>query len=465
MNILTKILNNRLINEYAFLALFVIFYYLIRLSIFNSGWDGSDANGHDVDIFLNHRTGPNYLLIGQVDGAKMLGNPDHPALMYEIFSKLGYIFQIFIDHKSLSYPEIVYRIKVMVASIQLTFYIVFFWLIFQKVKSKSGRILTIILGCILASTPLAINSSNEFQLDSLIGWFTVGCISLTIAAASFRILRGIKLLIPLFLSALVISIGKNEWTLLLLTALVAAAIFLTTRAYLSPDKKNDLRKELTIVLVCIAGCIAGNLVSFLFDPANYMAGWHLLTRMSKGASILAENGFENFVRLTKERRIYLYAPALLLTYSTLELIRLKKIGAELVILYLISLGFFFGFFFSTWGAYPRYFSPAYIAIIIMSGIIYANHHQEYKINIRCLIFSALMLFIFANGIKYARSHQIRDQHQWGIKQLPANSNCIYSAPIEATYDGGEKINFIVSGMGQTFAEIVGDKHNLRLCEQ
>jgi hypothetical protein len=168
------------------------------LSIFDSGWDGSDANGHDVDIFLNHRTGPNYLLIGQVDGTKIFGNPNHPALIYEVFSKLGCLFEVFIDHKALSYPEIIYRIKAMVATIQLIFYIVLILLILQKIKNKSGRIFGIALVCIASNTPLAINSSNEFQLDSLIGWVSLGCISLTVAACNFELLKNFKLIIALF---------------------------------------------------------------------------------------------------------------------------------------------------------------------------------------------------------------------------------------------------------------------------
>jgi hypothetical protein len=205
-------------------------------------------------------------------------------------------------------------------------------------------------------------------------------------------------------------------------------------------------------------------VSYFFDPVNYMAGWNLVIRMSSGASILGQNGFENFVRITKERGIYLYAPALLLIYSSLELIKCKRIHVEILMLYFICLAFFFSFFFSTWGPYPRYFAPAYIAIIILSGIIYANNFQRFKINVKSVVFLILMLLICVSGLKYSRSYQIRDQHSSGLNQLPAIPTCLYHSPIELTYEGGNKINFIVSGLERTFAEAVASKHNLKICE-
>ena len=76
-----------------------------------------------------------------------------------------------------------------------------------------------------------------------------------------------------------------------------------------------------------------------------------------------------------------------------------------------------------------------------------------------------MLAISFNALKYVTSREIKEQHKWGLTQLPENSSCIYSAPLESTFDGGERINFIVSGMGQTFAQVVGDKYDLKLCEQ
>lgn len=449
-------------SNYFLVVVFVGIYFFVRWPLFSLGWDGHDGSGHDLHIFLNHPTGPNYLLVYKVRDLIQYGIPQHPALPYEIISWLGYLYQKIIDYKNYSYEQIIFHIKLLVSIVQLFFYIALIFIILKLTKNHKIRLQIIILLSLFSISPLSINNSNEFQMDSLIGLSMLGLYSLVLVAFSKNLFTK-KIAYPLiFLTSTYIGLGKTEWSLFLMCSIVISGAYFLWLNIFSLDKKDLNVHNGYLILVVFLGCIFGNLLSYQIDVVNYLAGWDLVLRESPRSTVFSKDGFGKFLEAFKMRALFLWAPIFLVLYGVIFIIRKREVSGALLLSYITAITFFFGYFFSTWGGdIPRYFSPSYMALIITCIGMYASFHgaEIFKWERWGMCFIVLILFIIS--YQYLINPKLVTGHQHGIVERNFDPGCLYHIPIEDLQLSDA--NFIAKGIGSDDAMLLADKHNLRLC--
>ena len=455
------------INKYTLILFFSVFYFTVRAPFFNMGWDGSDANGLDVDMFVNHPQKPNYLLIARMNGSDIYAPAfGHPAPMYGMFISMGYVLQKFENYHNLSDAQIIYRAKVIASIFQLLIFVLLLLIIFKDEKRNiSPRKLLLYLGIFLVSlTPLAINNSNEFQIDSLFGLAMVGSYCITLAAYLFKCISGKLFYILLFLSSVFIALGKNEWSLLLIISLIACSVYLLARKYLF-KQDDDTIEPYKIIGISLLGCIFGNVLSYLFEASLYFSGWDLLFRMSKQSSIFSKDGIGKLILVTQDRFIFIASLLAMIAYATFIVIRnIKKIDSIVILSYFISVFFFFSFFLSTWGSFSRYFAPSFAALLITMSVAYIKYQKPFNWK-NATLFGLVLFFITYQSISYISDKKIKAQHTFGIRdisEIVADKSCVPMIPVEDVYNK-KTVDFVHLSMGMEAAKTIAKEYGKEIC--
>jgi hypothetical protein len=121
--------------------------------------------------------------------------------------------------------------------------------------------------------------------------------------------------------------------------------------------------------------------------------------------------------------------------------------------------FFGGYFLSSWGAYPRYFSTAFIGMVVVLGI----YHREIFINLRTKTIIRVYAFLIVCSVFYIAQGwgEMILRKDWDEKPLiPAlqRTDCI---PIVESSEGYRKSrpNFVTTEEAKTWVESQGK----RLC--
>ncbi|MBN1585115.1 hypothetical protein JW899_01975 [Candidatus Uhrbacteria bacterium] len=504
-----------LFNKYLLVAFFVIAYFGVRLSFFNSGWDGTDANGIDTDIFLNHPQKPNYLLISSIGGRVTYAPAyGHPAPMYEAFGYMGDVFQIFYDFKNLDGSTLIFCLKTIVASAQLLVFLLLIFSIFSGKRILSSKNDLVLLGLIFlfSVTPIAINNSNEFQLDSLFGVLAFGLLGLSIGLGVFRVTTYKLFLFFVFIACFFVGIGKNEWTLAMGLALGAGLLWVIVRKRLFGVVGNS-RDDYWLLVSIFVGLAFGNLASYVFEPSLYLSGWKLLSSMAQKQTLFGSAGLMQLKTVTRERFVYIFPLLVTILFIGIHFLkRPRSFAFPLLFGYLVSLALFFSFFFSTWGSYPRYFAPSFIVLLTVGAIVFRKYQGDITIhfwpillivlffwscyfmnrhNLRLglpmvlllilatmfylkyrgsividasTIQAIVVLFLVYQAGRYILSDQIASQHVYGTRNTSIqfmDKDCVHVIPLEDAYQ--KTIDFVHAGMGYDSAEKIAAEHGMKLC--
>ncbi len=450
------------------LALFLFAYFGARLPFFQTGWDGTDANGHGAYIFLHHPAKPNYLFVGRLHGEEIFSPIGHPALMYEMFSWLGSLMQNFIDFRSLNNQAIIFRIKFLAATIQLSFFLLLIAIIFwNREKKNSGETIAIFATlAVLAFSPIAINNSNEFQLDSLQGLTMVGCYTFVLSLFTLGMLSRKVALPAVFLSAAFLGLGKNEWSTLLVLSLLGGAAYPAVCRFFFPREKVHFRFHGILLAVSFAGCFFGNLISYYYEPGNYLSGWHLMMNLSQKETLFSGARFVKFAYMSYYRLPYILPLMLMILYATYLVFRqIPKIEFALLLNYLLSILLFSSYFFSTWAEYPRYFAPAFVSLLITCTALHLRHGTLFG---RKTVLSWILVFCSLSllSLSYLANDKIAGKHIYGtrdIRELTQDTGCVYLLPVEDAMDRKD-IDFIHSSVGYEEAERIAARYGRKMCE-
>lgn len=451
------------ITKYFFLAVFLVFYFLVRIPFFYMGWDGSDANGLDVDMFLNHPKNPDYLLIARIDGVdQYVPAMGHPAPMYEMFSQLGYFFQSFENYSTLTDAQIIFRAKALSAIVQALVFVSLLWIVLGQKMIDLRKKGIWYLGIVTVSvTPIALSNSNEFQIDSFFGLLMVGLYGLVLTARLWGSIPESFFYGLLFLTSAFIGLGKNEWSLLLGLALVISVTCIFFSKYVL--KKKFLGDSFWIVGISVMGCLLGNLLSYLFEPMLYVSGWNLLFSMTGQSSILSVDGFQRFWGVTKERMLFVAPILVMLVYLGFLLVKnRKKIEFVEVLGYLFASALFFSFFFSTWGSYPRYFAPAFILTIIVCSWVFIKYQEVIKQKTAWIFLGVFAVSAYFS-IGYLSDDTVKSRHTYGVRSFQLDKSCVALVPVEDVYRK-KNINFVHTGMGMEAAQKIAEEHGKTICK-
>jgi glycosyltransferase involved in cell wall biosynthesis len=283
--------------------------------------------------------GPAYGFMGRINGVDLLDPLRHPAGMYEAYTRLGALLRFFGGAGAMT--DISARLA------QSCFQGALWVLLALRYGKAQGTSLALLglLTLVGLSSPLGVSSSIYLQTDSSTGLLLAGCLA-------FAVLESVSLLGPAAALFALGAVGKQEWSIAALLGLGLAEIF------------NSRPGILKRVLFLGGGLVLGNFFSWVFDPLNYVGGLDVLRGISPGHQALANGQAQAWATLWPTRRPFVVGLMALLVLATgLAWSAPQERRARERTACLLAWAFFLPFFASTWGRSPRYFAPAWGAVL------------------------------------------------------------------------------------------------------
>ncbi|MCE5185849.1 MAG: hypothetical protein LLF76_06955 [Planctomycetaceae bacterium] len=343
---------------YLFIA-FTCLYFAVRLPILTEPLGAED--GLFAELVINRPAGPYYAMVGRIDGEKSYGYISHPAALYETLRFGGWLWQPYLSDSARTDDAVITpRLRVFFSS----YLLVFGWILLglSFLRSDGKWLWPLVILCTVLLSPLAIKVSTRLQTDNSAGVVLCGMAALLFLTAGRSGLN--RRLGPLlFLSGgFFAGLGKQEWSFALLAAVGTAALLCVIR-------QRDRQRETAAVLTwAAAGLAIGNLVSYLWDTANYMLGLRYMVT----ASNLSEHSptHWNLVRwlaMFQNRLPLIVICMMLMALLVFYLWRHPSATAKwLTVLYG---GFLFAeYMISDYSSETRYFAPA-LAVLTAAALM------------------------------------------------------------------------------------------------
>jgi hypothetical protein len=445
----------------AVFAVFLLIFFFARLPLFSLGWDGQDASGSDADIFVHQPGKPNYLLFGRIHGQEIyvpaLG---HPAPMYEMYALLGKAVQWIIPFQTFSNQQIITLLKVIACLFQLAVWIPLLWWMLRN-SERTARLVGCAIITALALSPLAIQGSNEFQLDSTFGFVMAGMYALALLFADRAERFPILGFLAIATASAFLGLGKNEWTIVAVAAWGALLIVrLAIRLARGPDEDHQHRRFLVCVSATILGLCAGNLASYLFEPTLYVSGLELIVRMVQGSSVASGADGSRFVEINMERLQFTQALLFVIAFMAWPAVlgRLPS-SPGLMLASLFGLGLFLAFFLSTFAAFARYFAPALAALSVALVWLYVERPPRGAALVICTVASCWVAW---TGIRHAHSYWLARSSIYGVRDIHPRPDCALLVPVEDGYRRKD-LDFVHLGWGYQGAEKMASQFGGHVC--
>jgi hypothetical protein len=234
--------------------------------------------------------------------------------------------------------------------------LILFWSQYA-VSIPSYFLLNVLLLYIL-TTPLLVGGSIQANLEGSIGVALFGLSALFSYAGAYQLKRYGGVFI--FIAGLLISLGKNEWPLVVLLSILSyVALHLIIYRNESNVIKNN--RQIYISIIYILGLLTGMLGCYLLSPQDYLDGYSLIKNIQ--STRYSIYGLLQIVG-------HLLYPVIVLVIIVISILlfNLKKCLNEGVVLFswwATGLGLFAGFLQSGWigDGFPRYFIPAVVFLI------------------------------------------------------------------------------------------------------
>ena len=330
-----------------------------------------------ADIFVNHPSGPDYLLQGRVDGHNIYGIPEHPAGLYETIALAGRI-------GGLVWQKAIFLNDGGARRLRFAFSL-FFLLIWGSLAvmvilryEAPPHWLAVGLLAAVAMVPISVQTSTQLQTDGSVGVLMCGSVALGVLWVSQTRVGRIMPVIFLLLSAAFLGTGKQEWTVLLAFAVVSWLIYICIT--IPRTRVQEIRSFLFIGAVILCGLSAGNLVSWKYDQQNYMGGLNVMQRIAAVATIATgESPTQRWLEGTKGRWPFVSTIlGLLVIVVTMAASRRRSCGPYQVLLILFGSTLFGAYFISSFNPTdPRYFAPSFIVLasVTVSMLGQFLHHE------------------------------------------------------------------------------------------
>ena len=329
---------------YAALLVLICCFFSFRMPFYNQELVGEE--GIFAHLFINEVQKPNYLLISRIDGVNLMGASQHPAPMYMAINSAGRFTRQFIDFTRLDELGAAFVLRVIFSLPLLLLGISGILYVYKQCNSNLYYWLALMLAFI--TSPVVLVTSTELQVDASFGIGIFGVWAVTIALLTGRRTGGYRVQAALFfLCNLIAALGKNEWSLILLLSLLLATLYVVLRGRGIPH----LKEQLAVLFFGFAGLVAGNLLSYWYDPLNYVMGFELMSSMSKNESVFNRSKLLQLLGTIRNRWTYVSQNILLVVipcYLFLRSITKTPLFDRLVAIFLPLAGLYFV---STWTEY------------------------------------------------------------------------------------------------------------------
>lgn len=453
-------------SKILFVLIFCTLYFAVRAPDYDIPLAGED--GIFADIFVNAPPRPNYGQNARVNGITIYASLGHPAPLYEWLAISGKFFNKVLPlQEALNDPasKLSTYLRFSFSCFQfLAWLILIVYLLTHSKENFRWKSLFLVLA--IAISPPAVIYSLWIQVDNASGSIIAALMmSAILFWDRYKHASTKKLFMLLFASGFVSALGKNEWSILVFLALMASAAFVFIRnKYDNQNAEFKSSLEYKYLLSMLLGLVAGNILSYMINPDTYMAGFELMTDMSKKSSLMNTNQVGNWWSLTKIRMQILYLGMALWLYMTSVFVKKSplKVSTPIVLSFFLSSALLWSFFITSWDPTERYFIPAFIALTYTIMLIRANQ----RLYLDKFVVYIILILSIDSMISFAMS---RDNHEYRVENfskylnsLPSKQGCIHHIQYYAF--NLKNIDYVAVGNGPGNLEGHLKKSGLKVCE-
>jgi hypothetical protein len=259
-----------------------------------------------------------------------------------------------------------------------------------------------------------------------------------------------------FVSSLFYGLGKNEWTLAFLAAIVVSIAFILVRKNVVPQV---FYSTIPVLLIALAGLLFGNLFSYMFDSFNYLGGFNVMWRISKASLNLLEIISTRWQMVLVN--VILFVLALVGLFSAL-----KKQDVVYLLFFVWGAALLIGFLVTSWAVDPRYYAPSFLVLVSILPLTYE------KINIQrvtSFVWAASAIMILASIINFSGKFSLENFSWAQNSQLPNippviqdTKNCIIMAGVGEAFITGE--DFVSNALALDDASALIGKYDKAICQ-
>jgi len=442
--------------------LLTLLYFGARLPFYQQlpiGEEGLFAN-----MFYNHPTAPNYLLLARIEGRDLYYPFNHPSAPCWIISMAGRFFSAFLPPSRAPEAAVIFLVRWAFSLFQFFIFLLLTISLFLRKDGSPPRLATVLPFAVIIS-PLAVSSSLVLHVDGSVGVLMAGLVSLAWLAKQkgFFSTRMNGLLISS--SSFFLGLGKQEWSL----AFGAAAI--VTLMYTAARRPAGAKSH-AYLIYGLAGCLAGNLLGYAIDPVNYLGGISILFLRSNEFRALSWSDPQTVFFILF--RLWMLFTLLSLIVVALALLLKNQAGAawfSFLFAFFLFLGFLPGLF--AQGFAFRYYAPALVSITIaVIGLLPAAPGRWLKTTL--LLLCALFIANYGLFAYVAARHQLSVTDGFGLPvkayfpeaaQIAAHAkenNCVPVLPSWMRYRM-PAADFVVPSLSREDAEKLVAQHGKSVC--
>ena len=319
------------------------------------------VDNEKTQVVDNHRV----LLVGRLNGKDQWEAPRHPILPYWFMMKILRPFSGKVYFDNLTLEAKTRRARIPFYCLYVMAWVILFIIGIRLFKRRSLRELLFPMGIIIfvGTWRLLVGGSVQTYYDGNLGVFLIAVCALGLCIAPRIKCLPLRLLL-LFMSGFVSALGKNEWALGLLAAVVGAILVRCAYPILSRTKNMQLSRSFWLLsLPVLFGVLLGSVFHYSIDPFNYVHGFLVMRNFGIDS---AESWAHAFIV-----RLAWIWPMFLLVFFALLLVRhsIKEMLTDhfpQMILLLWGISMLCGFMIPPHmgDGFPRLFCPSMFALLV-----------------------------------------------------------------------------------------------------
>lgn len=458
-----RILQSKLFRITVFLLLFIVVFFSARIPYYVTPLRGED--GIFAKLVLSHVPGPDYLLLGRVNGIDIFCAPEHPAFMYGIIGGMGTIFRTVCSNwTDFSDVTLITLLRFSFSLFQLALFIALIWIAMVRHDWKFSieSIGNWVLITVASMTPLAIGPSIALQVDGSSGILMTGFISLVVMR-EYQSSMSRKMFLPLLGAAsFFIGLGKNEWSIIFLAAVLVCFGYCLVRRFTGGGL--SLKQHGSDLLTLFFGNLFGNLASYLFDPINYRGGFNVISRIMASSGYAHTIGLKRHLDLLNQRWPFLFVVFLLILLILCN-VSSRNREKEFWVVFVVALGcgVAASFSLSSWAVDVRYFAPALVPLLAASIMLRPFAGRMWQI---------VAVVVVIGGLGIPSATMIKKQFSDYDKAIeyieavypsvPTNLPCVPRLPTALCYRSN--VEFISNALDVEGARAMTGKYGRYVCQ-
>lgn len=381
---------------------YAVLFFVARWHFYKSPLAGEE--GMFAELFVNRPEAPDFLIHGRIDGRNLYHWPAHPAGMYYMVEGAGVLFSPLTN--AVLWRDDAQITPVLRFLFSLIQFVLFGWvLLFLIYRKERLSLLSVLIPVAVMISPTAIITSVNLQLDGSVGILMSGVFAMSLLYVSSSKLEKRMSWILLFVGSFFLALGKQEWSMIALAALVCAGLYMAI--FRSRDSVN-IKADTMMLAVVLAGLAAGNLFSYLLESRCYIGGLKIFWSFSEADKLL-EGRFDlqKWLYVTEARLRWICIPLALIGVSSLLAIsKIKRL--KVIEIFLLFYGFilFAAYFVTSWAPEARYFAPSMVVLTITVVALLPSKVNPKLLTsvtvITVLMVAADGLFLYNNVVKKPR---------------------------------------------------------------